>query len=116
MSSITYNIVTEENSQCRRDNLRRVTEVLIPAMENYLDTVDFNKYHIDEFSAFLEDFKNSLPLEFEIRTNSHVNGIIPKDEVWVIIHNRVNHYCRIELKINSIFRIKKIKDLLEDEE
>jgi hypothetical protein len=116
MSSIAYNIVTEENSQCRRDNLINVTEVLIPAMENYLDTVNFDKYDKDEFSIFLEEFKQNLPFEFKLMTDSYgSNHKIPEDEVWMIIHNRPKHQCRLELKINSIFRIKKIQNLLDNE-
>ena len=114
MSNIAYRINTEENSQCRRDNLKRTTEILIPLVENYLDTVDFSEYTKEEFNKFLEDFKNGIPFEFEIRHESYGSAGVPNDEIWLIIHNRVDHHCRIELKINSIFRNNKINDLLGD--
>lgn len=112
MSKIQYNINTEENSQCRRDNLKRTTDILIPLVENYLDTVDFSEYTKEEFNKFLEDFRNGIPFEFGIQHESYGSAVVPTNEVWMIIHNKPNHQCRIELKINSIFRNNKIDDLL----
>lgn len=112
MNNITYKIKTEENSQCRRDNFKRTTDILIPLIENYIDTVNFNVYTKEEFKIFLDNFKKGIPFEFLILHESYGQDSIPSDEVWLIIHNEVNHKCRIEIKINSIFRSNKINDLL----
>lgn len=110
---IIYNVVAEENSQCYTDNLKRTTEFIIPLMEDYISKVDFNKYTSSEFGDFLEEFKQSIIFNFGIFHESYGRYQIPNDEVWIIIHNKGDHQCRLEIKINSIFRIDKINKLFK---
>ena len=115
---LKYNVVCQNNTQCKDENLRRSTEYIIPMLEKFIKKIDFEKYTKEEFSLFLEDFEETNPFEFRIETIVcyGINGKekVPEGEAWIIVHEK-NHHCRIELKLKALFRSIKIDKLLEND-
>lgn len=119
---LKYNVVCEDNTQCKDENLKRTTDYVIPMLEHHIKTIDFEKYTKEEFSEFLEDFQETNPFDYRIVTTEcyGLNGYgtikekVPEGEAWLIIHDK-SHHCRIELKLKALFRSIKIDKLLEND-